>query len=289
MQRLETRAHAGADPGPGGPPRAATRVLVVANQKGGVGKTTTAISVAAALGELGVRVLLVDLDPQANATSGIGVRVSPDQPTVYEALIDEATAADVVVASGVANVDLAPATLELAGAEVELVTAFSREQRLRRALEPVRGHYDLVLVDCPPSLGLLTVNALSAGDRVLVPIQCEYYALEGIGALRRNTELVRRNLNPSLEVLGYVLTMLDTRTRLSQQVADEVRTHFGGLVFSTLVPRSVRLAEAPGFGQPITVFDTRSRAAAAYRRLAGELLERLGGPPGTAGDEGGPT
>ncbi len=288
MHQLETRTRGSGSPADGRPP-AATQVVVVANQKGGVGKTTTAVSAAAALAELGERVLLVDLDPQANATSGVGARVSPDQPTVYQALLDEVSVGDVVVPSGVANLDLAPASLDLAGAEVELVAAFSREQRLRRALQPVRCRYDLVLVDCPPSLGLLTVNALSAGDRVLVPIQCEYYALEGIGALRRNTELVRRNLNPSLEVVGYVLTMLDARTRLSQQVADEVRRHFGDLVFTTLVPRSIRLAEAPGFGQPITVFDTGSRAALAYRRLARELLDRLGAVPGAGDDEGGPS
>jgi chromosome partitioning protein len=251
------------------------RVLTIANQKGGVGKTTTAVSLAAALADLGSRVLLVDLDPQGNATSGVGLRVQPGQLTIYDVLVAEVDIDDAIEATSVRNLFLAPANIELAGAEVELVNAFSREQRLRKALEPVRSEYDVVLIDCPPSLGLLTVNGLTAADGVIVPIQCEYYALEGLGTLSRNADLIRAHLNPTLEVTGYVMTMLDARTRLSQQVEEEVRSHFGDLVFKTRVPRSVRLAEAPSFGQPITVFDPSSRGAGAYRRLARELLDRL--------------
>jgi chromosome partitioning protein len=250
-------------------------VLTVANQKGGVGKTTTAVSLAAALAESGMEVLLVDLDPQGNASSGVGIRAPLDTTSIYDVLMGEAAVEDVIQPTEVRHLYCVPANLDLAGAEIELVSMFNREQQLRIALEPVRDLVDIVLVDCPPSLGLLTVNALSAGDGVIVPIQCEYFALEGLGALRRNTDLIRTQLNPELEIVGFVLTMLDARTRLSQQVVDEVRRHFGDLVFDTRIPRSVRLAEAPGFGQPITVFDPSSRGAMAYRRLAHEVLHRV--------------
>jgi chromosome partitioning protein len=251
------------------------QVLAIANQKGGVGKTTTAVSLAAALADRGLRILLIDLDPQANATSGIGLRPAPGALTLYDALVGEVPLAEVIQAAPLPNLSVAPAHIDLAGAEVELVSAFSREQRLRRVLDAVRDRYDIVLIDCPPSLGLLTVNALTAADGLVVPIQSEYYALEGLGALRRNTELIRTQLNPDLRVVGFVMTMLDARTRLSQQVVEEVQAHFGELVCATRIPRSVRLAEAPSFGQPITVFDPSSRGALAYRRLAAELLDRL--------------
>jgi chromosome partitioning protein len=251
------------------------RILAVANQKGGVGKTTTAVSLAAAVAETGAQVLLVDLDPQGNASSGLGMRPGEEQATIYHVLVEELDILDAVVPANVRNLFLVPTNIDLAGAEIELVSMFSREQRLRRALHTVTDEFDLIIVDCPPSLGLLTVNALTAADGVIVPIQCEYYALEGLGALRRNTDLVRENLNPALEIAGFVLTMLDARTRLSQQVVEEVRRHFGDRVFRTTIPRSVRLAEAPSFSQPITVFDSGSRGAMAYRRLASELLDRL--------------
>lgn len=263
-------------------------VLAVANQKGGVGKTTTAVSLSAALADSGARVILVDLDPQANASSGLGCRAGAEQATTYHTLVGSAQAAETLVDTSVRNLRLLPSSIDLAGAEVELVSAFSREQRLRRLLEPLRADADVLVVDCPPSLGLLTVNALTAADGVIVPIQCEYYALEGLEALRRNVELVRTNLNPELRILGFALTMLDGRTRLSQQVVEEVRLHFGDKVFDTRIPRSVRLAEAPGFGQPITSFDPGSRGAAAYRRLATEVLGRLDGAwPRTAEQAGG--
>lgn len=251
------------------------RILTIANQKGGVGKTTTAVSLAAALAQLGCRVLLVDLDPQGNATSGLGLRVQTGQQTIYQVLVENVDIVDAIEPTSVRNLFVVPSNIDLAGAEIELVSAFSREQRLRKALDTVRTDFDVVLVDCPPTLGLLTVNALTAGDGVIVPIQGEYYALEGLGALRRNAELIREQLNPQLEVVGYLLTMLDARTRLSQQVVDEVEAHFGEKVFRTRIPRSVRLAEAPSFGQPITIFDPASRAAMAYSRLAKELLQRL--------------
>lgn len=251
------------------------RVLAVANQKGGVGKTTTAVSLAAAIAETGAQVLLIDLDPQGNASSGLGMRPREGQGTIYHVLVDDMELIDAIEPANVRNLFVAPTTIDLAGAEIELVSMFSREQRLQKALETVLDLFDIVLIDCPPSLGLLTVNALTAADGVVVPIQCEYYALEGLGALSHNVELVRGNLNPSLEIVGFALTMLDARTRLSQQVVEEVQRHFGDRVFATTVPRSVRLAEAPSFGQPITVFDSGSRGAMAYRRLAAELLGRL--------------
>ena len=259
------------------------RVLGVANQKGGVGKTTTAVSLAAALADLGVRVLLIDLDPQGNASSGVGLRVQPGQATIYDVLLGTTELVDAIEPTSVRGLFVVPATIDLAGAEIELVSAFSREQKLRRCLEEARNDFDVIIIDCPPSLGLLTVNALSAADGIVVPIQCEYYALEGLGALQRNADLIKANLNPSLEITGLVMTMFDGRTRLSQQVVDEVVAHFGDRVFETRIPRSVRLAEAPSYGQPITVFDAASRGAKAYRALALEVLSRLhDNPPAEA-------
>ena len=256
-------------------PDRAGRVIAVVNQKGGVGKTTTAVSLGAALAERGLAVLLVDLDPQRNATTGLGERGEEGRPSTYGVLIEDLPAAEALVATEVDGLTLLPASLDLAGAEIELVPVLSRERRLVEALEPVRDRFDLVIVDCPPTLGLLTVNALVAADEVLIPLQCEYYALEGVGQLVRTIDLVRRSLNPELDVGGVLLTMFDGRTRLAEQVAAEVRGHFGDQVFRTVIPRAVRLSEAPGFGQPITVFDPSSRGARAYQRLAGELAQRL--------------
>ena len=255
--------------------RQSAAVVCVANQKGGVGKTTTAVSLAAALADLGARVLLVDLDPQGNASTGLGCRIEEGEPSSYGVLVDGAEVVGAVRATDVEGLWLLPSSLDLAGAEVELVPAFSREQRLRRALEAVRDDYDLVLVDCPPSLGLLTINALVAADQVLVPIQCEYYALEGLSQLLRTVQLVGDELNRDLELGGVVLTMYDGRTNLAQQVVDEVRDYFGDRAFETVIPRTVRLSEAPSFGQPITTFDPHSRGSRAYQRLAGELATRL--------------
>ncbi len=250
-------------------------ILAVANQKGGVGKTTTAVSLAAALAERSLHVLLIDFDPQGNASSGLGLRAAPDETTIYDVLVDDAPIQQAIVATSQPGLRLVRANIDLAGAEVELVSAFSREHKLLRALESVRADVDVIVVDCPPSLGLLTVNALAAATGVIVPIQCEYFALEGLGALRRNAELIKGQLNPGLDILGFALTMADGRTNLSQQVVDEVTEHFGDLVFQSMVPRTVRLAEAPGFGQPITQFDPASRGSMAYRRLAREVIERL--------------
>ncbi len=248
------------------------RVIAVANQKGGVGKTTTTINLGAAMAESDKRVLIVDLDPQANATTGLGISSRGLQSSVYEVMLQQTTVTEVVCATEVPNLEVVPSSLALAGAEIELVTAFSREHRLDRALETVADDYDIILIDCPPALGLLTINALVAAGEVLVPIQCEYYALEGLGQLVGNVELVKENLNPGLEVSTIALVMYDARTNLSEQVAEEVRTFFGDKVCRQVIPRSVRLSEAPSFGQPITLFDPTCRGAIAYRQLAKEVL-----------------
>jgi chromosome partitioning protein len=251
------------------------QVVCITNQKGGVGKTTTAVSLASAIAQLGVATLLVDLDPQGNATTGVGERALEGEPSSYSVLVDGQPVETASRPTGVRDLTVLPSSLDLAGAEVELVPAFSREQRLRRVLDAGRGDYDLILIDCPPSLGLLTINALVAADQVLVPIQCEYYALEGLGQLLRTVQLVGDNLNPDLELLGVVLTMFDGRTNLAQQVVEEVRDYFGEQAFTTIIPRTVRLSEAPSFGQPIGVFDPSSRGARAYDRLAHEVVGRL--------------
>ena len=256
------------------------RTLAIANQKGGVGKTTTAVNLGAGLADLGYRVLVIDLDPQGNATTGLGIDARNLGASVYDVLLADRALEDAIEPTAVRNLFVAPATLDLAGAEIELVPAFSRELKLRRAVDGLDGEYDFTLIDCPPSLGLLTVNGLAAADEVLVPVQCEYYALEGLGQLLRNIQLVQSNLNPRLELSTIVLTMYDARTKLSDQVASEVRTHFGDRVCRNIVPRSVRLSEAPSFGQPIIVFDPTSRGAIAYRELAKEVS---GGTPRRTG------
>jgi chromosome partitioning protein len=248
-------------------------ILVVSNQKGGVGKTTTAISLGAALVSRGQRVLIVDLDPQANATSGLGVSKAPPNP-IYRVLLREQPLVSSIVPTALEGLYLLPSGPEMTGAEVELVPLMAREYRLRQALRDTDG-YDTVLVDCPPSLGLLTVNALAAGDAVLIPVQCEYYALEGLAQLLKTIEAVRERLNNRLEVLAIVLTMEDRRNRLSLQVIDEVRRHFPDLVARSRIPRAVRLAEAPSHGLPISLYDPQSAAARAYTDLAGELTLRL--------------
>jgi chromosome partitioning protein len=244
-------------------------VIALANQKGGVGKTTTAINLGAALAQLGQRVLIFDFDPQANSSAGLGIRTQG--ASTYDVVIGTAHATETAVPTSVDGLMLVPATPALAGAEVELVPMMAREFRLKRALEEIRDAYDYVLIDCPPSLGLLTVNALTAADEVIVPVQCEYLALEGLGQLTATLELVRRNLNSHLKLRGLLLTMFDGRTNLSQQVADEVRAHFSN-TFKTIIPRSVRLSEAPSHGLPIGQYDPSSRASRAYDELAGELI-----------------
>ena len=246
-------------------------VISIANQKGGVGKTTTAVNLGAALAELDYRVLVIDLDPQGNATTGMGISHRNVEGSIYDVIMNDAPIDDCTEATTVKNLFVVPATIDLAGAEIELVPAFSRELKLRRALAQIAGQYDFTLIDCPPSLGLLTVNGLAASDDVIVPIQCEYYALEGLGQLLRNVALVKSNLNPALDVRGIVLTMYDARTKLAEQVEREVREHFGSKVYRTVVPRTVRISEAPSFGQPVTVFDSTSRGALAYRELAKEV------------------
>jgi chromosome partitioning protein len=246
-------------------------VISIANQKGGVGKTTTAVNLGAALAELDYRVLVIDLDPQGNATTGMGISHRNVEGSIYDVIMNDAPIDDCTEPTTVKNLFVVPATIDLAGAEIELVPAFSRELKLRRALAQIAGSYDFTLIDCPPSLGLLTVNGHAATDDEIVPIQCEYYALEGLGQLLRNVALVKSNLNPALDVRGIVLTMYDARTKLAEQVEREVRAHFGAKVYRTVVPRTVRISEAPSFGQPVTVFDSTSRGALAYRELAKEV------------------
>jgi chromosome partitioning protein len=256
------------------------RIIAIANQKGGVGKSTTAVSLGAALADLGFRILVVDLDPQGNASTGIGIRHDAREVTSYDVIVAESPVTEAIVHSPIKGLDAITSTIDLAGAEIELVSQFSREGRLKRALEPIReGSYDFIFLDCPPSLGLITINALTAAEELIVPIQCEYYALEGLGQLLRNVSLVQQNINPELRLTGIVMTMFDPRTRLSEQVVDEVRRFFGDLVYDNIIPRTVRLSEAPGFGVPITVYDPKSKGAQSYRDLAREVALRP--PPDT--------
>ena len=247
------------------------KILAIANQKGGVGKTTTAVNLCASLAQSGQSVLLVDADPQGNATSGIGIEKNNAEASIYDVLTDEASINDVILKTGIESLDLVPANISLAGAEIELVSVMSREMRLKRALEELSGSWDYIIIDCPPSLGILTINAFTASDGIIIPVQCEYYALEGLSQLLSTVNLVKRHLNTTLEIEGVVLTMLDARTNLGYEVAEEVRAHFGEKVYDTVIPRNIRLSEAPSHGMPINIFDPGATGARSYNNLAMEV------------------
>ncbi len=251
-----------------------TRIIAVINQKGGVGKSTTAINLAAALGENGKQVLLVDLDPQGNSSSGLGIEKTLVKNCIYDVLLNDVSIEEAIIPDIYPDLDIVPATINLAGAEVELVSEMARENRLKEAVGAVRGKYDYILIDCPPSLGLLTINALVAADKLLIPIQCEFYALEGVTKLLESMKRVKTRLNPTLDIFGVLLTMYDNRTTLSKQVVEEVQGYFGKLVFNTLIPRTVKLSEAPSFGMPITEYDPHGKGAICYQELAKEVIER---------------
>lgn len=251
-----------------------TKIVSIINQKGGVGKSTTAINLSAALGEQGKQVLLIDLDPQGNTTSGLGVEKSQLNKCIYNVLLDDTELEEIIIPDVCPGLDLAPSTINLAGAEVELVSEMARELRLKDAVGKMRGKYDYIFVDCPPSLGLLTVNALVAADKLIIPIQTEFYALEGVTKLLESMKRVKSRLNPSLEIYGILLTMYDGRTTLSRQVAAEVRKYFGNQVFETIIPRTVKLSEAPSYGIPITQYDPLGKGAISYMNLAKEVIER---------------
>ena len=248
------------------------KVIAIANQKGGVGKTTTAVNLAACLAQKGRKVLMLDEDPQGNATSGLGFDKRDIKKCVYDTLINDVPMKDVLLHTDYENLDVIPATIQLAGAEIELVSLMNREGRLKNALERVKHDYDYVLIDCPPSLGLLTINALTAANSVLVPIQCEFYALEGVSQLMNTIKLVQRNLNPALKLEGVLMTMFDQRTNLSSDVVGEVRKYFNTKMYNTIIPRNVRLSEAPSHGQPVIVYDPKSKGAQVYSELAQEVL-----------------
>ncbi|MDP4552982.1 AAA family ATPase [Alkalihalobacillus macyae] len=247
-------------------------IIAVANQKGGVGKTTTSVNVSACLAYLGKKVLLVDIDPQGNATSGVGIEKGDIEHCVYNILVDDRDAEEIIQETIVENLDVIPSTIQLAGAEIELVPTISREVRLKRALMKVEKNYDYIIIDCPPSLGLLTINSLTAANAVLIPVQCEYYALEGLSQLLNTVRLVQKHLNVDLEIEGVLLTMLDARTNLGIQVIEEVKKYFQEKVYRAIIPRNVRLGEAPSHGKPIIVYDPKSRGAEVYLDLAKEVL-----------------
>jgi chromosome partitioning protein len=255
-------------------PRPLPRVIAIANQKGGVGKTTTAVNLGACLADLGYRTLVVDLDPQGNASTGLGIDPRGIEHSIYDVLLHGVPMEDIIEASSLRNLFVAPANLDLAGAEIELVPTFSRELRLREAVDSVRDQFDYVLIDCPPSLGLLTVNALVAADTVLIPMQAKYFSLEGLGALQGTIDAVRSAVNPTLAIEGIVFCMFDPRTNLAQQVVKEVRDHFADLVFDTVIPVNIRLSESPSHGKPALLYDIESRGAKAYLQLAREMLSR---------------
>jgi chromosome partitioning protein len=252
------------------------RVIAVLNQKGGVGKTTTTVNVAAYMAKQGKKVLLIDLDPQGNATSGLGINKLELNKTMFNALVDQAKLEDIVIESSIKNLNILPANADLAGVEVQLAAVSGRESRLRTFLANSAYQYDIVLIDCPPSLGLLTVNALAASSDVLIPVQTEYYAMEGLGQLIQVIQRIQQGLNPTLQILGVVMTMYDSRTSLSEQVKSEIIRVFGDLVFKTVVPRNVRLAEAPSHGKPVMEYDKWSKGARAYKNLTKEVLTRVG-------------
>ncbi|MCL6441985.1 MAG: AAA family ATPase [Alicyclobacillus sp.] len=249
------------------------RVIAIANQKGGVGKTTTTVNLGACLANLGKKVLLIDIDPQGNTTSGIGINKADVKYCIYDVIINDVSVDEAILPTGLPSLSLFPATIQLAGAEIELVPTISREVRLRRAIQPLRQRFDYILIDCPPSLGLLTLNALTAADSVLIPIQCEYYALEGLSQLLNTIRLVQRHLNTSLEVEGVLLTMLDARTNLGLQVIEDVKKFFRDKVYHTVIPRNVRLSEAPSHGRSIIQYDPKSKGAETYMDLAKEVVE----------------
>ena len=247
------------------------KIIAIANQKGGVGKTTTSINLAAAIAKEGKKVLLVDADPQGNATSGVGVEIDNDY-TVYDMIISDTDADDVIIKTDFDNLWLCPSAEELAGAEIELVGADSREFKLKKSLKTIKNNFDYIFVDCPPSLGLITINCLTAADSVLIPIQCEYFALEGVSLLTNNIKKIKKSLNPDIDIEGILLTMLDARTNLGVQVVEEVKSCFPGKVYASIIPRNVRLSEAPSYGQPINVYDASSKGAEAYKSLAEEVI-----------------